>query len=372
MSEALSRRLEVARFIAILLVAVSHAKNYGLRVGGADLSDSHAFANVYVQEAITEGFCRVAVPLFMAISGYLLFRGYRESASYFADKLRRRLRTLVVPYILWSLIALTFIYALQLIPFSRGYFAGERVDQWDFWQLLWRVFVQPSAGQLWFLRDLICFVAIAPILGPVLRRWPVPAMLVLTALWLAGVTWLGVRIFYPNSQGLWFFSFGACCQLHKLDIERPVQGLGWLLAVWIAIVLVRTPYLMQSKIVAGLHPVGLIAGVLVVWAFAGYITPWVFRHGLEPYMLSFFIFVAHEAAQTIVEKLLLRFGAGVPFVGIMILAVAPLISVTACTLVGMGLRRAAPSLYGILTGGRGLLPGASGRGRGLAAEPSPR
>lgn len=354
MSESLSRKFEVGRFVAISLVVISHAKNYGLRIGGDELPNAGAFANVYVQEAVTEGLCRVAVPLFMAIAGYLFFQGYRESAPFFAEKLLRRFRTLFVPYVLWSLIALALIFLLQQIPMSRGYFGGERVDQLSAPELLWRVFIQPSAGQLWFLRDLICFVAITPILGPVLRRWPLPAMLALSALWLGGVTWLGLRIIYPNTQGLWFFCFGACCQLHNLDVERPIRGVGWLLAVWVVIVLIRTPHLMQNRIIPGLHPTGLIAGVLVVWTFVSYITPWVYRHGLEQYMLPFFVFVAHEPSQTVLEKLLLKVGGGIPFIGIAILFVAPVISITACTLIGLGLRRAAPGLYAVLTGGRGL------------------
>ncbi len=359
MSDALSRRIDVARFVAIVLVAVSHAKNYGLSAGDAG-HEASSYTNVYVQEAVTEGFCRVAVPLFMAISGFLFFRGYREDSGFFRDKLLRRVRSLVVPYVLWSLIALGMLFALQQLPISRGYFSGDPIRNWSAQKVLWTIFVQPAAGQLWFLRDLLCFIVISPLLGVTLRRWPVPIMLVLTILWLAKVTWLGPRLIYPNTQGLWFFAFGAACQLHNVNVERRVSGIVWLAGLWIVVVLVRTPHLIRGEFVPGLHQTGLIAGLLVLWALINAITPFVFAHGLHRYMLSFFVFVAHEPAQTIVEKLLLRFGSDVPFIGFAILLIAPLISVTACTAIGLLLRQFAPGLYAILTGGRGADPPAAG------------
>ena len=48
---------------------------------------------------------RIAVPLFFIISGYLFFRSGFMIRTY-TDKLRRRVRTLLVPYILWNLLYL--------------------------------------------------------------------------------------------------------------------------------------------------------------------------------------------------------------------------------------------------------------------------
>ena len=58
----------------------------------------------FIQEAI----CRSAVPVFFIISGYLFFQNITEfKKEAYSSKVKSRIRTLFIPYLLWNLIALT-------------------------------------------------------------------------------------------------------------------------------------------------------------------------------------------------------------------------------------------------------------------------
>ena len=97
---------------------------------------------------------RIAVPLFFIISGYLFFRSGFMIRTY-TDKLRRRVRTLLVPYILWNLLYLIRT-AFRDIPAFSGLSHDTAQANWSlsavlacFWDKSRGVFPVPASSYIY-------------------------------------------------------------------------------------------------------------------------------------------------------------------------------------------------------------------------------
>ena len=182
---------------------------------------------------LCKDFPSFAVPLFFAISGFLFF--YRKPHPTLLDyrtKFRRRVSTLLLPYLAWNVLAFA-LYALKdclggqpiQIPFSLHLFWDARINgaaTENVWGQAVGATPAPVLLPLWFVRNLIVVTLLSPLLQPLLRlRWGLGLLL------LGGVYYAQL---WPNFFGLdfnafWFFSLGAWCSLHEkepLALTRPL------------------------------------------------------------------------------------------------------------------------------------------------------
>ena len=135
------------------------------------LSLAHGDYPVYdlLYFSITEGLCQVCVPLFFFFSGYLFFLNIETlNVDIYISKIKKRVKTLVLPYIFWNLFVVAIVGIGQL--FSPSLFNGAFKSVMDFDLKEWASIFYCSLGsnkpisyQLWFLRDLIMMTAITPL-----------------------------------------------------------------------------------------------------------------------------------------------------------------------------------------------------------------
>lgn len=121
--------------------------------------------------------CGMAVPTFFVFSGFLL-AGHMAERGWWRNECKKRLRTLLLPYLIWNAFDLTFhatlgtvstvLLSKQLSPISWSQvsvvdslckIAGVHPLQF------------PQLSFLWFVRCLIMLVLASPALGVVFRRW---------------------------------------------------------------------------------------------------------------------------------------------------------------------------------------------------------
>ncbi|MBP5715194.1 MAG: acyltransferase [Prevotella sp.] len=147
------------------------------------------------------------VPGFFFISGFLF---YLSKKSY-SQKIRTRIRTLLVPYILWNLILLSLYLATYIIGYPQ-IINGRSITNFnfiDYIRLFWDRgsydngnFV-PLLCPLWYIRNLLIMSIISPILYYIIR-YVREVFLITIAVW-----WL---MTYNNAfipQTILFFSLGA-------------------------------------------------------------------------------------------------------------------------------------------------------------------
>lgn len=132
------------------------------------------------------------------MSGYFLYNKKKLTSSTYKQILIKRVKSLIVPYLLWNLASL-------ILNILGGNILFHSKDIGDI--LILFIKQTPSLGPinhpLWYLRDLFIFVLISPIcyiIGKSVFKYVL--FLVLILLWLIG---LGDTITYDGFGGLLFF-----------------------------------------------------------------------------------------------------------------------------------------------------------------------
>lgn len=105
MSPYLSSKLTVLYTLLIIMVVYIHS--YYL--------EAERYPIALFLQKLTGGIARVANCMFFCISGYLFARGV-NSMQEIGGKLRKRVRTLLVPYLLWNVIFVMWYVVLKNLP----------------------------------------------------------------------------------------------------------------------------------------------------------------------------------------------------------------------------------------------------------------
>lgn len=163
-----------------------------------------------------------AVPLFFLISGYFFFLNMTEwDTRQYLGKLRRRVSTLLIPYLLWNLLYALHLTWSTLAPalFADGPWTAwlAQMQHWGGWRMFLDSHVigphstAPVLAPLWFLRDLMVAVLLAPAISWLARhtRWYASAV-------------LGLLYVFTHRNPLigcfFWFTVGSTCSILKVQV----------------------------------------------------------------------------------------------------------------------------------------------------------
>jgi len=175
-----------------------------------------------VNEFVSNILVRVSVPLFFFVSGFLFYYKTDFNGITYAKKVKSRIQSLLIPYLIWNIFLLALYYFVQKIPDINALFSGEKERIADFSVVdylhafgIGRDF--PINYQFWFLRDLIILVVAAPLIFYFIRSTKGYGILLLGVLWLFEDR-LPYNLFLLSS--LFFFGSGAFFSISKTDFTQ--------------------------------------------------------------------------------------------------------------------------------------------------------
>ena len=159
--------------------------------------------------------CGCAVPIFFFISGFLL-AGSCEQPGWYGNALRKRVKTLLVPYVIICGCWFPVLYGLHEIAIK---FAGANPDGL---RLTWRTPLDvfgilfhggPYSVGMWYIRALLILVAFSPVLVFFIRRsvllcWMTVGVTMM--LWIVSKYHVQLGIVY-SEWWEYFFTFGVPC-----------------------------------------------------------------------------------------------------------------------------------------------------------------
>lgn len=228
-----SKTIAFLRFPLIVGVVLIHSTFGKLMIGGEMQVDPGAYP-VYesVSYFLSEILSRIAVPLFFFISGFLFFFKMESfTGSVYMGKLKKRARTILVPYLIWNLLVIGFYFCAQ--TFVPDLLSGRNkpvceygVGDW-FWAFWNTSRISPAIdGQmptdypLWFIRDLMIVMLCSPVLYLLIKKLKQYVVLLLGVLWLAGwwVHWVGFSL-----DAFFFFSAGAYFGIYKKNFVELLK-----------------------------------------------------------------------------------------------------------------------------------------------------
>src|SRR6185295_2439222 len=162
LNDYLSEKLKALSLAAIVLVVFIHSHNEEVKFASGEMAGNPEQWVLFVENFVSKGIARIAAPIFFMISGLLFFLSYDFTLQGIVSKFKSRLKSLVVPYLIWSVFGLILILSLQLIPWSKDFFTKELIIHYSISKLLRTIFFDPIPYQLWFIRDLFMLVIVSP------------------------------------------------------------------------------------------------------------------------------------------------------------------------------------------------------------------
>lgn len=168
----------------------------------------------------------MAVPYFFMASGFFL-AGHMEEPGWYPREMKKRGRTLLAPYVLWSLLFAVYLMPVDILAnlyahrpwcWNLGFPGWIKMFGLDFLQ-------NPLLPPFWFLRWLMCLCLASPLLHWLVRKtgcWGVAAVYLFAVLKSAGVPWMN-----PDS---WWSP--AKWNLHPFGTFYFVLGIAWRLGVF--------------------------------------------------------------------------------------------------------------------------------------------
>lgn len=170
MTQQLSHTIAALRTVLCMQIVFLHMRITALTPQDIDIQ---AYPAYYYIATFATLICRLAVPLFFSISGYLYFQTFVMERSCYLEKTKRRIRHLLQPIFIWTSLYLILYLTAQNTPHIAGLFSGNNkliadYNGWDVIDAYTGIFSGiPFAGQYWFLRNLL----IACLVSPVFWYW---------------------------------------------------------------------------------------------------------------------------------------------------------------------------------------------------------
>lgn len=298
-----------------------------------------------------------AVPLFYLISSVLLY----SKEFTWIDNTKKKLSTLIVPYVLWITLYILVYFLGQTIPVTSTFFAnaGRKVTSMTFIDFVGAYCGYVGEGlfvnALWFLRDLIILNLLAKILKRIIDRFPRFMMLIIILLWMLGGTSFTVVL---NTQSFCFFALGYYIVKYKIKLKKADQipvaeiAFAYLLTVGIEYYF----YLISSPLRNAAHGITTIIGILLIVRISGLICKTDYSnipsilHIVASY--SFFIYTSHDMVQTILKKISVKILPQTIMMQGFAYFVIPVMTCCICIIVAITIKSIARPVYSILTGSR--------------------
>lgn len=348
MTQYLSDKLRVMSLVSIILVLYIHSGFHADEIEGMMWNDS-------VQTLVSGMMGRCAVPLFYVISGYLFFLKVPEGMKSIYGKMRKRVGTLVVPYIIGCLFFVGFGVLMAVLPGVSKYMNSSMMPLFSkpVGEILRSIFYDagngsPCAFQLWFLRDLILIVATSPLWYLLLKhlRW----ILVVTCF---GLTYLHIQ-FIPFFALFWFLFGGQLVQVKNKYGGASLTVFTIVVFLFLSVVQLFMPDMIDWELVK--IPI-VILGLISIWGIYDMVLGKDFKLSEHRWLatacqFTFFIYLFHEPTLNIVRKLIVVVLGKNELGYLASYLISPWIFTACAVFAGLLFRKYLPKVYNICTGGR--------------------
>lgn len=332
-------KITLITFIASLFVIYIHT--YNLTVYGIDENAVGLGRVVYAIEGYWPSVLQMAVPLFFFISGLLFFRNFHITDL--ARKWKKRFATVVIPYFIWCTIYYLYNVICMNIPWIRAHMTREEVITLSVASWL-RSLWSDSYYTLWFLKDLIVFLCLSPVIWLLLKNhWKqVPTGLI--ALIIIEIALKKGWIVIPYGGGLDIYLIGSYiglnCDEHMYWRNRLISVCAVLYIIFCLVTSFRYWNLITEILL-----------FIAIWFACDWI-PW--RDSELPWWMkiTFFTYVAHDIFLEAFEKIFLIVFGVRPIFALLDYLLMPLLVELALIMIAYFMKKWMPVIWKILTGDR--------------------
>lgn len=347
--EIQSKTIDFLRFPLIVGVVLIHA-----HLATNVLQESHFVVYDTVSYLISDVVARVAVPLFFFISGFLFFyRSNSFSLSIYVCKLKKRIHSILIPYLCWNLIVILLYFLAQ--TFLPGLMGETKLiihySVVDWLRAFWSVKGDPVCYQFWFLRDLMVVIVFSPLIYIVIKYLNWFSAFILGILWYFN-WWFSLSGF--SIAALFFFSAGAYFGIQSCNFVVWLKPFFLPVTVIYVLLVFICVFFREQSWSRYIHSLSILVGITFFITLSAHFLErgkW----SVNPFLVgcAFFIYAYHGMPLILIQKISLK---SLPFLNDWILFTVYFLSAGLIFLIGMFiyclLKRYFPRFLKVMTGGR--------------------
>lgn len=341
----LSTKLRFFAFWLMVGVVLLHSKNIFL---GKSIPS-------FIESLFSENLTQICVPLFFMISGFLFFRNENSSIQYL-EKIKKRIKSLLIPYILWCLGIFLLIFVLQQLPVIEKLFP-QKFSDLSFKENFLNALIYPYNYPFWFIRELLFYVCLTPIIKFLIYRIGMFLPILLFVLGFITDSLFHYEIKIIQVYPLFYYVLGCYFGIKQIDIKIN-KNLTLVFGVF---------YLSINILFANgsfdkwVNPNGLefiflnnfknLAGCIFVWGLYDWMMGTSIPKIPTYYKYSFFIFALHGIPATMISKITQAVIAD-EFIRLILYFASWIVLIVISILIGKFVDKKFPKLYNILVGNR--------------------
>lgn len=349
----LSKRVTSLRIILISFVIIRHNTIF---------TSGEPAVTSWIKEFISNGILYGNVALSFIFSGYFLAIKQHD----YIDILRRKVRSLIIPYILWIvfylLIYITLFHTNALHKYSQIIF---KMDKWSIKNIVKMTLgygaylnTPALAPQMWFIRDLIILSVLYPIFI-YLYDFRKKYSIALTLLIITAVGFLyGKGIFHKiGFHPILFFAAGIIFGMYQINFFELADRLKYFdLLVGITILVILNK--LHPNFYPCFVPLLRLLSSLFWLKFSKYLIEHerIFSILKKLSAYSFFIYAVHFKIMVLAVQKIFYLAPDYIYNtewGSMLMYIfAPLLTLGISLLTGIGVKKISPKFFSIITGGR--------------------
>ena len=301
---------------------------------------------------------QVAVPCFFVIAGYFFVGNKPLTLEMYKVKLKKRVVTLLIPYLLWNLVPSLVLIGGNLFSIVfRGKSTEDLMifltDLWNdgLWHLWWdKVNGMPSDSPLWFLRDLIVMCVLAPVCYYFIKKGGK----------LAVVIWFLLYVFLPVSwahlpgisiTAVFFFNIGLYLRYNGIGLVGGSNRIYQLVCVATAFVLLILAVLFRNQ--GYLYSLFIPVGTFCSFILIGWAKPSVVKCLAKFSPTIFFVYAIHQTFVLVYMGKMVGRLLPDSYVGdVLVYFTVPFITTAVCIVIYYLLKLVSPRFLRVLCGGR--------------------
>lgn len=332
----------------VLLIHISSYSQYSRDLFAGGIETFNAVFTTF----FTDTFVKIAVPLFFIISGCLFFRNCKNIKNVFI-KMKSRVFTLLIPFLIWNIIIVIFNVG-NWISFFKGRKIFEIFEP-SLKNIFLTIFYAQNNGPFWFIFALIIFVIFSPIIFYIIKNKYFALMFLLVLLVLHQFK---INFSFPNfarTDSFIIYFFGCIIGKYYFNLfSKKIKTNQSLIFLFIFLLCLMINILYAFEIIKMIYIIDTI--FYIVFALSFWYLCDLFIEKMKQYEFynhSFYVFAMHSNIQAPLGIVIWKILPKKDYFSIVNYFLDFIITLLIINYMCVFLKRYMPKIYILLGGGRG-------------------
>lgn len=355
-TELQSKTIDFLRFPLIIIVLFGHAvtsavfQNGYVNTGGEGL-----FWYDNIKYIISNILAYLTITSFFFMSGFLFFNNIKSwTIDKYKSKIKNRFRTLLIPYILWNIIAIVIILIAYhgISALTPGKAEGNLFSFKNIIGMFWNYSQTGNPVQipLWYIRNLMILMLLSPVIWLWVKYLRIYGVAILGLIYISHIA----GSIYNYDESVFMFSLGAYFGINKINFITSFNKIFTFSVFAYPIMVLADLCTRNQDFNIYIHNAGILIGVVFVFNIVSKAIEkkdWHISSKIAD--STFFIYASHYYVLSFFRRAMIYIVKPDSEVTHFIVYFVPVI-LTLCVVYAVYLlmRKVTPGFLGILCGGR--------------------